>query len=435
MTATSRDRAAIGKGEASSDVTVTIGTGATIKAGTNASNAQSVTDVANNMNYQYAYISVPITVSVAVSGVKLNNSSLTLTLGNATATLTATVEPEDATNRTVTWSSNKTSVATVSNGVVTPVGSGTATITATATNGTSATSDDKTATCTVTVNKKANTLAFTSTQSVTKTFSASAQTQTLTAATNAQGAVSYAINSQKQGSANVSYFTLSGTTLAANTPAGTYAVVVRATAAGDTTYDSGTKDSTVTVTLSRANISPAVTISGWTYGEPAQQPAVNSGNPGGGSVTYAYAGRNGTEYSSSSTPPANAGDYTVTATVAQTTNYNGATATANFTVSKANSSAAAPAANTLTYNGAAQALVSGGGATGGTLQYSATQNGTYSATVPTGTNAGSYTVWYKVKGDANHNDTAASGPINVTIAQKVAALSWMEDEFTYDGAA
>ena len=63
-----------------------------------------------------------------------------------TVTLTAAVLPGDATNRNVTWSSSNNAVASVTNGVVTAVGKGTATITVTTVDG------GKTATCTVTVN-------------------------------------------------------------------------------------------------------------------------------------------------------------------------------------------------------------------------------------------------------------------------------------------
>ena len=59
--------------------------------------------------------------------------------------------PDNAANKTVTWTSSNNNVATVSNGVVTAVAEGTATITVTATNGTDDTNDDKTATCEVTV--------------------------------------------------------------------------------------------------------------------------------------------------------------------------------------------------------------------------------------------------------------------------------------------
>jgi uncharacterized protein YjdB len=53
----------------------------------------------------------------------------------ATTTLTATVSPSNATNKSVTWSTSASSVATVSNGVVTGVSAGTARITATTADG------------------------------------------------------------------------------------------------------------------------------------------------------------------------------------------------------------------------------------------------------------------------------------------------------------
>ena len=54
---------------------------------------------------------------------------------------------------------------------------------------------------------------------------------------------------------------------------------------------------------------------------------------------------------------------------------------------------------------------------GGTMQYSLTENGTYSQNIPTGTNAGTYTVWYRVIGDANHNDTVPAS-VAVSIGKK-----------------
>ena len=83
---------------------------------------------------------------IAVTSVTLDKTSLSLTEGDS-ATLTATVKPDNATNKTVTWSSSNTAVATVdANGKVTAVKEGSATITAKA--------GDKSATCTVTVAKK-----------------------------------------------------------------------------------------------------------------------------------------------------------------------------------------------------------------------------------------------------------------------------------------
>ncbi|WP_339286893.1 S-layer homology domain-containing protein [Paenibacillus sp. FSL E2-0201] len=72
---------------------------------------------------------------ILVTGVTLNKTSLSLTEGEAGDTLNAVIEPANATNKTVTWSSSDVTVATVVNGVVTPVGVGTATITATTTDG------------------------------------------------------------------------------------------------------------------------------------------------------------------------------------------------------------------------------------------------------------------------------------------------------------
>lgn len=72
----------------------------------------------------------------------------------------------------------------------------------------------------------------------------------------------------------------------------------------------------------------------------------------------------------------------------------------------------------LTYTGQEQALITAGSVTsGGTMQYSLTENGTYSQDIPTGTDAGAYTVWYQVIGDENHNDTAPAS-VAVRIGQK-----------------
>lgn len=65
---------------------------------------------------------------VTVTGVSLNSGTLTLKKGES-AQLQATINPADAENKNVTWSSSDSIVATVSNGSVTAVNTGTATIT------------------------------------------------------------------------------------------------------------------------------------------------------------------------------------------------------------------------------------------------------------------------------------------------------------------
>ena len=88
---------------------------------------------------------------VQVTDVELDITQKALNVGD-TFTLTATVKPDNATDKSVTWSSSNTSVATVDeNGVVTAVSEGTATITATASNGVEAS-------CTVTVKQKGDSI-------------------------------------------------------------------------------------------------------------------------------------------------------------------------------------------------------------------------------------------------------------------------------------
>lgn len=99
--------------------------------------------------------------------------------------------------------------------------------------------------------------------------------------------------------------------------------------------------------------------------------------------------------------------------------YATATGTVTIKVNKAVPTFTAPTAQeNLTYTGQEQALITAGSVTsGGTMQYSLTENGTYSQDIPVGTDAGTYTVWYRVIGDANHNDTAPAS-VAVRIGQK-----------------
>jgi uncharacterized protein YjdB len=83
--------------------------------------------------------------NVAVTSVTMSPTSASVALG-ATTTLSATVNPSNATNKNVTWSSSNTGVATVSStGVVTGVAAGSATITVTTADG------NRTATSAITV--------------------------------------------------------------------------------------------------------------------------------------------------------------------------------------------------------------------------------------------------------------------------------------------
>lgn len=94
-----------------------------------------------------------------VTGVTLSKSSMSLTVGQ-TSTLTATVLPTTATDKSVSWSSSNTNVATVgSNGLVTAKAAGTAVITVRTVDG------GKTATCTVAVTETLSTVDLSSSAS------------------------------------------------------------------------------------------------------------------------------------------------------------------------------------------------------------------------------------------------------------------------------
>ena len=83
--------------------------------------------------------------TIPVTSLALDAVEMTLIVGK-NATLTATVKPDNATDKTVTWTTSNAKVATVTDGVVTAVATGTSNITAKA--------GDKTATCAITVVNK-----------------------------------------------------------------------------------------------------------------------------------------------------------------------------------------------------------------------------------------------------------------------------------------
>ncbi len=162
---------------------------------------------------------------------------------------------------------------------------------------------------------------------------------------------------------------------------------------------------------------------------------------GAGEATYSVENGTGTGTFDATTKKltvTKCGTFTVkVSTAASDTHAAGAEVSSTLTVNKADPTVTDPTASELTYTGSAQALVTGGSATGGTMQYSLDGGTTYSATVPTGTAVGDYTVWYKVVGDANHNDTTPAS-VAVTINQKEVnnpTITLSPESFTYDGTA
>ena len=140
--------------------------------------------------------------------------------------------------------------------------------------------------------------------------------------------------------------------------------------------------------------------------------------PSGATLSYQWY-RGNTAISS-----ATGSSYTVTADdigstlkviVTATGDYTGSVSSENTSAAqKADGSVTAPTAKTLTYNGGEQELVNAGSSTTGTIQYKLGA-GSYGTTIPKATDAGTYTVYYKVVGDATHSDVAEQS-VEVTIS-------------------
>ena len=214
-------------------------------------------------------------------------------------------------------------------------------------------------------------------------------------------------------------YSTAGSTYSADIPtgtdAGTYTVYYKVE--GSDNWNA-VESQTVEVTIAKADINPTLVIPNKTYdGEEITYTIDN--NPGSGVVTSISWEKENSDgnWSSVSDTPKDAGKYRGTAVIAETDNYNGKnTNTAEFTIAKADiTMTTAPAAiENLAYSGSAQTLITAGAASFGTVVYSL-DGTTFSDALPQATDAGEYTVTYKVEGDANHNALVAAS-VNVTIA-------------------
>ena len=118
--------------------------------------------------------------------------------------------------------------------------------------------------------------------------------------------------------------------------------------------------------------------------------------------------------------------------VIKSTNYEDITLTVNVNATnKLVPTVTAPTANALTYNGVEQALVTAGKTTGGTMLYRL-DNSEWSEQLPTAKNAGEYTVWYKVQGNAEYADVAEQN-VTVTVAKKSVTVTAL-DQSAYTGS-
>ena len=223
----------------------------------------------------------------------------------------------------------------------------------------------------------------------------------------ATGDVSYAINGETNGCS------LSGSTLASGNTTGT--VTVNVTVATENNYEAlAATPITVTITDKDTQTISASDVTA-TYGDTNK--SVSATTDGNGAISYAVKDGSADYIDVDATtgaltikkvPPE--GKAYVVVTAAETMTYAPATKVVTVTISKANAASATVTANNRTYDGAEKPLVTvTGKASGGEMQYAigtkdaATQP--YTTSIPTATDAGTYYVWYKVKGDENHSDT------------------------------
>ena len=387
-----------------------------------------MTPAANANEYTFTMPDADVTISaeferfIDVSGITLSESGAELTVGDAMA-LTAAFTPQDATDQTVTWSVAGTDadavmlytdaactaqVGTVATSALTVYAKGmtpgSAIVAATAANGTIDTGDDKAAACTVTVKKR---IAYDA-EDVDAVYD------------NAAHGIMVSVSDPSAG-ATVRYGTEEGKYAQTVSPTITnvndspLTVYYQITADG---YRDATGYATVTITAADPATPTGLTAiygqtladvklpKGWAW----QDEATSVGNAGTQNHQANY-----------HDPSGNHADQNSMAV--------------SVTVGKAWPRMTAPLAVTgLTYTGKPQALVSAGSTACGAMQYSIDQGNTWSDTVPSGTSAGNYKVFYRVVGDENHKDTGMLGPVTVFVAKASLTLRANNHTIVYGDA-
>ena len=191
-----------------------------------------------------------------------------------------------------------------------------------------------------------------------------------------------------------------------NTDAGTATVTITDADGGFYTVNASAEFTIAAKTVSSPVIELSQTV--YTYDGTAKTPDVVSVKDGDTTIPAS-------EYTVSYADNTDVGTGTVTISDADGGNYT-VSGSAQFSIVAAVPGLTPPTAKTgLVYSGAAQDLINAGSTTAGTLQYSL-DGVTYATAIPQGTNAQSYTVYYKVDGDANHEGIAAQS-INITITK------------------
>ncbi|MBE6613038.1 MAG: hypothetical protein E7632_11150 [Ruminococcaceae bacterium] len=181
--------------------------------------------------------------------------------------------------------------------------------------------------------------------------------------------------------------------------AGTYYVTAHIPENANRLASSDTS-SAITIFPMTANATITLSQTVFTYDGNAKQPTVTS-------VRYQGYDIPESEYTVSYEHNVNVGTASVILADNPGGNFNvSGTATFEIHATLANLTAAPTAIANLIYTGAPRELVNAGTTASGRILYSLSETGTFSDSIPTGTAAGDYTVWYYVEGDANHTDSA-----------------------------
>lgn len=223
--------------------------------------------------------------------------------------------------------------------------------------------------------------------------------------------------------------------------AGFYSVYYKV-AGTNANYDYTNAKGNVNVSIAKVSITPTVAITGWTYKASPNAPTV-TGNKGNGAVTYEYfTDENCTTKTTAANSlsnseggvPKNAGKYRVKATIAETENYNGATAKAGFEIKKANQTALSIKNVTAKkYGDADFTLETTGGSGNGALSYSVSANDVLEINGDTAkiVGAGTVTVTAVKAGGNNYNETSATLDITIAKGDEPAIAFPTASELTY----
>ena len=392
------------------DTDYTVSYSKNIGAGTDAS--VTVTGIGN-------YTGTPtksFTIKKADTTVTATANPASITVDGTTA-VNATVKRGETvlTSPAVTYTSSNPSIATVDgSGKVTGKTAGTATITVKYAGDDNHNPSETAVTITVTAKTP---LTVTVSSPVSKTYGDAAFN--LNATTNG-GTLSYAVTT------GTDVVAVDGTGNVTIKKAGSATITVTATpAAADTAHDKGT--ATVTVTVNPKTVTGTVTV------EPNSYVYTGSAiTPTKVTVTDGTTEIPSSEYRVTYDKNINVGNAKVNIVDNEGGNYT-VSGEGSFAITKATPTVTAPTAKTLTYSGSAQELVNAGSTTGGTLQYRLGDTGTYGAAVPTATNAGTYTVYYKVVGGTNYNDVAEAS-VTATINKATLTIKAKDQAITYGGS-